>query len=134
VGPRPSFSCVLFKDHPVTFMCSHREKYSRAEPSAVTIQMDEQFSQQHFGNCDEAIGQGIREALPKEMRAWLGRCLAVKRWRPSLIRTKKERKVLEWQRTESGLLLVGDVWKGSSRVANALEASAVVFLNFLKSQ
>ena len=38
------FSSILFKNHPITFMCSHREKYPSNDKQVVVVQTNEEFT------------------------------------------------------------------------------------------
>ncbi len=61
------------------------------------------------------------------MKNWIGECVAVKHWEPSLIKTKQKLNILDFQRPKESLLMVGDICQGSSRVAGAIESSLKVF-------
>ena len=54
------------------------------------------------------------------MKEWLGKCLAVQKWSPSLIKNKVVRDIQDFQCPEKKMFMVGDVVKGSSRVTGAV--------------
>lgn len=38
------FSSILFKNHPITFMCNHREKYPSNDKQVVVLQTNEELT------------------------------------------------------------------------------------------
>lgn len=43
------------------------------------------------------------------MKNWIGECVAVKHWEPSLIKTKQKLNILDFQKPKESLLMVGDI-------------------------
>ena len=61
------------------------------------------------------------------MKNWLGKCIEVKKWDPSLIKNKHKADINKFQNFKNKLFIVGDICNGSSRVTGAMEASIELF-------
>lgn len=57
------------------------------------------------------------------MQSWVSDCLKMKNWKISLLKNKVQRDLKSFQVDKLNLMMVGDVVRGSSRVANAIETS-----------